>query len=133
MNRIAGWIIRFRYFLLLSLVCILVGCAYFNAFYLAKKSFQDGERERLKEGKTGVGHYSKAAANALKLLKLYPESKWCDDALFLLGKSRYFQNQYQKALQRLVELENNYPDSPHFNEARYYRGLALEKSGKRTS
>ena len=90
MNRIAGRIVRFRYFLLLFLVCVMVGCAYYNAFYLTKKSFQDGESERLKQGKTSIGHYSKAATRALKLLELYPDSKWSDDALFILGKSRYY-------------------------------------------
>lgn len=105
---------------LFFLMLLVNGCAYFNTFFNARKSFNQGVKarnERVKqvakeERKQGnvvtfqenfPGHEpDKSIANAgkdkmsvavdktNKVLSLHADSKWVDDALLLQGKALYF-------------------------------------------
>jgi len=75
-------------------------------------------------------NYQKAIEKASKLIELYPNSKYVDDALMMMGKCYYYIEEYLNARRRLEELRTNYPDSEFILEANLWLAktdLALEQ------
>jgi len=68
--------------------------------------------------------YEKSIKKASKVLAIYPESDYVDDALFLIGMCYFRMGQYDKAIRKFDELYTNFPKSPFLTEARFYRGWA---------
>jgi len=124
----------------LSVAVILIalggwGCAYFNAFYNARKQFREAERENREviesqSGRPQTQKYNNAIDSAAKLLQNYPDSKWADDALLLMGKCYYRIQQYGKAERKFEELFANHPNSPLVPEGKYWWALTLKETGK---
>ncbi len=143
-----------RYFLSLVILTIFIlsGCsvgdfvgAYFNTYYNAQRQFDEAEAEILnapalpgsraeKEflAPFDVTSQAKTKFTAViekcsKLLQYHPESKLVDDALFMIGKSYYYQNEHQSAERKFNELISTHPESDLLFEARlllantYYR------------
>ncbi len=102
-------------------------CVYFNTFYNAKKHYRTAERENegLEEGQFRPQNYQKTIDTAAKIPELYPDSKYVDDALVLMGKSYYRMKQYPKAQRKFEELLSNYPESNQAEEARLFLGKSL--------
>jgi len=126
---------------LLAAVVLIVlggwGCAYFNAFYNARKQFREAEKENRQviesqSGRPQTQKYNNAIDSAAKLLQNYPNSKWADDALLLMGKAYYRIQQYNGAERKFQELFSNYPDSPLIPEGKYWWALTLKRTGKST-
>jgi len=95
---------RFYPFLMI-LILLLSGCAYFNTFYNAKRYYKKAYHETLRNRTNNLTssektNYGKAIEKASKLLRLYPESNYVDDALLLMGKAYYFQREYHQALRK---------------------------------
>ncbi len=102
---------------------VMSGCGvYFNTFFNAKKAFNSGEkvREQSRNGRGGKSDYTKAIEKARKVVENFPNSKYYDDALFILGVSYFHTEQYSKAERRLRELLANYDDPKFTREARLY-------------
>ena len=126
-----------KQFWLITILCLVsfAGCAYFNVFFNAKKYYKKGYHETLKNrtGKVTGGertNYQKAAEKASKLITLYPNSKYVDDALLLMSKSYYYCQEYLKSQRKLEELITNYPESEFVEEAHLWMAktdLAMEK------
>ncbi len=131
----------------LFLVCTVLlstwGCAYFNTFYNAKRLFNQAEKNRKKVEKEALSDrdkqnlrrsyrkaYEEVVRKASAVLEFYPNSKWVDDSLMLLGKSFYFQSEYLKGARKFEELQVNFPDSKFAQEAQYWQGLCYWKSGR---
>ncbi len=114
---------------LLSVCLLLCGCntynnfrAYYNTYYNAKKSFRAGlEKVRDQPVKINPAQFiqihpsplsvseqsfKEAIDNAAQILRRFPESKWADNALFLIGKSYYYRQKYFPALQKFEALLN---------------------------
>ena len=112
-------------FLSLILAGLLSGCAYFNAFYLAQKSFKDGEYERKKSPDRMSGeaqqNYQTAIRWAKVVIEHYPDSRYVDDSLYILAMSSYHQKQYVVARNYFDDLLDNYPDSNFREDALYYK------------
>lgn len=74
---------------ILIAVLIAGGCAYYNTFYNARKSYE----EAMELARQNPDHpvameedlLDEAVAGAAKVLSVYPESRWVDDAQLLLG------------------------------------------------
>ncbi len=125
--------------LLFSLILITVvlssGCVYYNTFFLAKKHYKIAEKYR-EEAETdelpsqSASGYEKAIEKSSKVLAFYPESKWVDDALFLLGMSFLWTDEPVKAATKFEELLTAFPDSKYEQEARYWRSVAWMKAGE---
>ena len=110
-----------------------VGCAYFNSFYNARKNYREAEKQRENSPtqQQNTQKYNKAIESAGRLLNDYPNSKWVDDALLLMGQSYYRLTQYNRALRKFDELLANHPDSPLIPECKYWWALTtvgLEKT-----
>lgn len=114
---------------------LFVNCAYYNTFFNAKKFFKEAENAR-KNSKDNARRssntsttssaakqkYTKAIEKASRLLEFYPNSKYVDDALFLLGKCFFYKEEYRKAKRKFEELINNFPQSEFVPEARLWLG-----------
>jgi cellulose synthase operon protein C len=114
------------------------GCAYFNIFYNAKRYYGKGEQavqkneiqnaqsasSRQAPGSAGKSDFQKSIEKSLKLLDYYPNSKYVDDALLLLGKSYYYTQEYQMSLRRFQELIDRFPRS----EFRFDAELGMAKT-----
>ncbi|MBN1997153.1 tetratricopeptide repeat protein [candidate division KSB1 bacterium] len=134
--------------IIVLLTGLFSSCAYYNTFYNAKKFYREAEKERKKRERTQVveltpeekaqqkkaGTYDRSAGNragatemqsyqksiekASKVLEFFPESKYVDDALLLLGKCFYYRREYSKALRKFEEILQLYPDSDIISTAR---------------
>jgi len=108
---------------------LLFGCAYFNSFYNTKKYFEAGEKERLEttEERTKTDKYKKSIEAGSKLIEYYPESEYIDDALFIMGCSYYWMQDYHKGRRKFEELQANYPESPFIDDSRMWMGKTFVK------
>jgi len=133
----------------LALVLISVlfaGCAKYNTYYNAKRSFdraEDVRDEALKKhqdppkpGGAQRNDYEQAIKKAQKVLDEYPGHNLTDDALFLQAKAHHRLESYRQSIRKLDLLFLNYPATPYMEEALYLQGLnylligALDNSQK---
>ncbi len=116
--------------------------AYYNKFHNAEAAFEKGvqsleESTRpvdrseyvsifLDPGEEGTGSnssFDQAIQKSADVLREHPESKWVDDALLLIGKSYYYQNNYIGAAQKFREVLAL--DSERRLEARFWLARTL--------
>lgn len=112
---------------IIIILSFIPGCVYYNTFYNAQKAFNRAEKGRI-DSKRNIrslsGDYKIAIEKSLKVIEDYPNTKWYDDALYVLAVSYYYTGQYVKAERRLRELLVNYPESKYIDEANLYLAKA---------
>ncbi len=129
-------------FLLCMAACLPASCVYFNTFYNGKAAFnqaRDSQQKRMEAvsvdsveavNSTERGLYDRAIAKASKVLEAYPhKKKWTDDAIFLIGESYFYMEEYSKAVRKFQELLSNYPQSPFGPEAQVLLGRSYLGKG----
>ena len=120
--------------LILSCVVFTAGCgntlksswtnfrAYYNTYYNAEKNFRAGYKKVQDQPSTvdpaspvrihpapvqaGNSDFQQAIDKGAKILRKFPESKWADDAILLIGKSYYYRQDFFPALQKFEELRD---------------------------
>lgn len=103
----------------------LAGCAYFNTFYNARHFYREGMRkEEQKEG-SGSGDFRKSLEKAVVVVRDYPETRWNDDAFFIIAMDYYRVGAYQKARSQFEGFLEHFPQSKYALEARFYHALTL--------
>ena len=125
---------RLIYIAFLCFLC-LASCksVYYNTFYNAKQQYHIAEQKRVESENPGSritsatynALYQRAIAKASIVLKYFPDSKWFDDSLLLIGKASYWREDYAEALTKFEELQQLFPESELIPETRYWQGLAL--------
>jgi len=102
--------------MLLPLLVAAAGCAYFNTFYLARKSFNLAENSVAKS--TGdkipadaTRGYEVAIAQSRKVLLNHSNSRWADDAVYVMSASYYGKGDYDSAMIHVGDIERLYPKS----------------------
>ncbi|MCK9995265.1 MAG: tetratricopeptide repeat protein [Candidatus Krumholzibacteria bacterium] len=115
------------------LILFLVGCAKYNTFYNAKKSFDQAERVRdeairkhedpPKPVGTQKSDYDNAIRKAQKVLDEYPGHSLTDDALFLQAKSYYRLESYRMSIRKFDLMFTNFPQTPYLEESLYLTAL----------
>lgn len=113
--------------ILIVLLVLASGCVYYNTFFLAKKNFNEAEDARKKSGQevirgSGANQYRTAIEKASKVLELHPDSKYVDDALFVIGKSFYHLGEFNKAETKFRELLATFPESEYAERSSFYLG-----------
>ncbi len=122
--------------------------AYFNAYYNAKKLFDEAEAEVLaartamKVKTTGTTTQPAGAGSTAKqkftvvidkcsnVLSFSPKSSVVDDALFLIGKSYFYQEEYLKAERKFTELLAKKPKASIALENQLWLLKTLQKLNK---
>lgn len=118
---------------LVILLSLLFGAcgAYFNTYYNAKQAYDEGVRTLDRSGERSARNsFDKCLRVSSKLLQFYPESRWVDNTILLIGQCYVHMDQHHRALRKFDELEARFPDSELLNEARIWRArslLALER------
>ncbi len=104
---------------------LLQSCAYYNTYYNTQKYY----KEALAEHKKRTGEqptsqerqkFDKTIKQASKVLQFYPDSKYIDDSLMILGESFYYLGQYRKAERKFLELLSLFPDSDYATAAKLW-------------
>ncbi|RMF59293.1 MAG: hypothetical protein D6743_16550 [Calditrichaeota bacterium] len=110
---------------LLTVFALSSSCAYYNTFYNTKKLYRDavkayegrkGERPTAQE----IRAYDQTIAKASKILQVYPNSKYVDDALMILGECFYYKGEYVRAQRKFQELTTYFPESDLFPRAKLW-------------
>lgn len=110
----------------------LVSCAYYNTFFVAKKEFNIAEelvRQNTKETLPTEARraYGTTIKQCRKVLDRHGNSRWADDATYLMAAAYYGIGDYDSALYRLAELEANFPESDLRPDALFLAGLTQTK------
>ncbi len=122
--------------LLFLLLLSLSGCVYFNTFYNARKNFNEAEKARIasqaKGGRAQVnrGKYKTAIEKSSIVLEKHPDSKYYDDALYIIGVSYYWTEEYLKSQRKFRELLANFEESDYAIRSKLYLAkckLALDE------
>ncbi len=141
-----------NYIALLPLLIYLAGCtgvkssldnfrAHYNSFYNAEKSYSKG-LEKIKEQEVNLDpsqpisvhirplavsnpEFQKSIDKCAQILRKFPDSKWTDDALLLIGKSYYYQRDFFQAIQKFEELKALTGKDRLKAEATLWKGKAL--------
>lgn len=97
------------------------GCAYFNVLYNARAKFDEAQAQKLQAeiadpDRTKIGPqedrlYQEAFEKAAKVVKFYPQSRWVDDALLLMGKVSLEKGDYTTAIRKFDEILTIFPNS----------------------
>jgi TolA-binding protein len=114
-----------KYGLLLLLVLSSVSCVYFNTFYNARKYFESAQSHAIREtgrpAPRAIQDYDKVIEKCTYILTEYPDSRWADNALFLLSKSMYYKKQNLiQARERFNDFLRVFPDSEFVPEVNIY-------------
>jgi TolA-binding protein len=126
--------------------------AYFNTYYNAQRLFNEAETEVWTQldsrsgGRNWLGTFGIQAGTKTKLesviekcsklLQYHADSKLVDDALLMIGKAYYYEDENQQAVRKYNEIISGYPDGSCAVEARLllsyaqYRMKAREDARK---
>ncbi|MFZ8846142.1 MAG: tetratricopeptide repeat protein [Candidatus Hydrothermia bacterium] len=105
--------------------------AYFNNYYNLKKTFNLAEK-LYNQGNinSAMGNYRKIEEKASKIIKLHNNSKFVDDALYMLAVSYSRLGEFTKAEQKFKELWTLFPNSNLINKAKIEYGIMLFNSNR---
>lgn len=118
--------------------------AYYNTFYNAERQFETGYKnlERFDQavnreqylplfvkttGMSASKEFEQTVLKSANLLREHPDSKWVDNALMLIGKSYFYQENYVGAVQKFTEVISM--ETRLADEARFWLARALITSG----
>lgn len=104
---------------------LLNGCVYYNTFFNAKKYFNEAQEMELQDTgrpKSGaIQSYNKTIKKCGVILTEYKDTKWADDALFLLAQCLYYKGtSYTQSIEKFEDLILFYPESEYVPEAKIY-------------
>lgn len=94
--------------------------AHYNTYYNAEKSFHSGQEKVLNQSlsidpenpvrvhrqppQVAAEEFQNTIDKGAQIIRRFPNSKWVDNALFLMGKSYYYRKEYYLGLQKFEEL-----------------------------
>jgi len=108
-------------------------CVYFNTFYNAKIYFKEAEKLYKQQGKLTTqsrAAYEKTIEKCAKIIQFHPNSKYIDDALFLMGVSYARLGEREKASRKFDELMSYFPQSPYIPQVKLEYGRILLDLGE---
>ncbi len=120
------------------LVFSLTGsCAYYNTFFNAEQYFKSARlKKEAAKGREQIPrdakkNFQKAIEKSWKVINLYGDSSsWADDALFLIGKSHYELEEYDKAREIFEQFAQKYINSEWLPDSKLWLGKAYLKLGE---
>ncbi|RMH62881.1 MAG: tetratricopeptide repeat protein [Calditrichaeota bacterium] len=117
----------------------MTSCAYYNTFFNAKRYFEQAgaKKEALTEDVKNLpkdirNGYLKAIEKSWKVINVYGDSsRWADDALFLIGKSHYELEEYDKAEKIFEQFKQKYVRSEWLPRVQIWLGKTYMQQEKR--
>ncbi|MFH1279407.1 MAG: TonB family protein [Candidatus Eisenbacteria bacterium] len=105
-------------------------CAYYNTFYHARQYYAQAEKSRTaaaedRRSTVGLDMYEKSMQKCAKVILEYPDSRWVDDAILLMGKRFYAKGDYLAALRKFDEILLYYEKSNLRRQARFGKARTL--------
>ncbi len=121
-------------FAVVLVAAVMLGsCAYFNTLYNARKIYAEAEDMRIEKGtevdRNLKSKYDEVITKCGKIIRDYPDSKWVDDAIFLMGQSLVRQGEFDKGIRKFLELTTNYPESEYVPNSLYWLAKANYEKG----
>ncbi len=112
-------------FIYIIILLFSTSCAYYNTFHNTKKIYKEAKKEREKRkgekpSSAEIKQYDLTIEKASKILEIYPESKYVDDAVLILGECFYYKGDYIKAQRKFEELILYFPDSDYYYKAKLW-------------
>jgi tetratricopeptide (TPR) repeat protein len=108
---------------------------YFNTYYNAKKLFDEAEGEVLRTPQKDLdtnyfaiiniqaatqAKFDKVIEKCSKLIQFYPQSSWVDDGILMIEKSYVYLGEYESAIRKYKELQDNFPGTDLRFEAKFW-------------
>ncbi len=114
-----------RVFILSALVIAIIflaSCAYYNTFYNAKELFKEASSRDLeasgRASRAAQQEYNDVIKKCASLLEFYPNSKYVDDAIYLMALSFYKKGGSTKQVfEQCDKLIQYFPDSEFYTDA----------------
>ena len=78
------------------------------------------------------GNYDLAIQEYTDYLRNYPDTDLSDNAPYWIGECQYSKQKYPEAIEAWDELFRQYPSSDKIPDARFKKGMALERLGRRS-
>jgi tetratricopeptide (TPR) repeat protein len=123
---------KFVKWILLGIIVINSGCAYYNTLFNAKREYNEGIKflqenpDKTKPSPQANQRFEKTIEKCWKLIDIYSDkSKYADDALLYICKSEFYLQKYPSAKQHLEQFMRKYADSPLLSEAHLWYGKVL--------
>ena len=114
--------------------------SYYNTFYNIKKKFNEAERIRRKnirehqdpntEPTIPISTYQVVIESGASLLEYYPDCRWIDDTLLLMGISYARLGEYGRAERKFSELITIFEDSEHLSMAYIWKARVIAEQGR---
>ncbi len=119
--------------------------AYFNTFYNATVSFNDGMKDVQQTkrdydlsviagdhpapfaiSQKAKQDFNETIVEASKVLQYHPHSEFTEESLFMIGISYYYQGDNLRGERKFLEIESTFPDTKRLAEAEmYYGGMEI--------
>ena len=122
----------------ISLVIILLfssSCIYFNTFYNAKESFKEAQEiintrdysdtELPPQAKTLL---DEAIINSKIVIQNYPDSKYVEEAYYIIAVSKFLKDDYLSAMDNLNILISKFPKGKYANQSTLWLALSELKT-----
>jgi len=109
---------------ILTVALLGAGCVYFNTYYNANKYFKQAERQNQGNTTGGVGAnrrlYEDAILKAQKIVDKHPNSKYHDDALFMIGVCYFRMEDFPRSERYFRELLATHSQTGFLEESQLY-------------
>ena len=117
--------VNHKFFLFLLIVTIFTSCVYFNTFYNAETAYNQAlkiiEESPITANDKLPSQADKlliqAIENSALVLEDYANSKYIDDAIFIIGKSSFLRNEIAISEKHFRMIIDFYPDSKYYDLA----------------
>ena len=111
--------------------------AYYNTFYMAEKSYTDAleliqsKSDNKTQNSTQIENLLDVAIkNSLIIESKFYNTKYIDDAFYILGMSSYFKNRITAASYYFNKILDDYPNTEYYNRVSIQMGFLDLKIGK---
>ena len=111
--------------------------AYYNTFYMAEKNYYDAleliqsKADNKTNNSTQIDNLLDIAIkNSLIIENNFYNTKYIDDAFYILGMSSYFKSRITAANYYFNKILNDYPNSEYYNKVNIQMGFLDLKIGK---
>lgn len=110
----------------------MVGCAYFNAIYNARRAFGEAQAARLRDQPAqAAAAYREAIDKAARGYRSDESGRWADDALYIMGRAYFHSGDWARSRAALERLLATSSDSSLHAGARVYLGGVALATGRR--